>query len=930
MSVKVGDNVPIYLSYDDISVAEVDAYVRIFHVDKLAVVDKSTVDKVKVMGDEIKLVDIPDVPGVRIKCKSAEARWDREATGYGSVISPQIKIDVGEPTGLYAAQISDTLDFIKVRTAYFIVRPSRPTPGTKILFCWPWTTTVAYADPEATNNAGAFSSLYDSDQPTRGRRVSVERPLEKFAFMTDKRYYTHLLPLKLWKFLIDAKLTDAEVQVDPCTSFDLHAEPDILKGYNLFISVGHDEYWSSEMRDRVEDFVRAGGNAAFFSANTAWWRIKLDELNVMTCKKSAMEDSRAGFDGDATSNWAGSPTDRPENTLTGVSFRRGSMEKFDNPYVVVGDIYHEPLLEGLKAGSTIPSSGESMFKLETDAADYKQDGDSYSTTGLDGTPKNFRILAVAEFFNKGQKVGRKMATMGYFTNVGTVFTAATTDWADWLHDKAVRQVTKNVVSLLSKRIPRPAMTLLKPPPRPGLSWSEMRGASDDALDDALAICTLYQGDLLLQNAEKKIRRTDAEYPSSEWEETDIDSVERLVSFGTNLYGKYLFAISVSDDFPKNSSLFYQKIVDAEGGRWKTASDQPTGTLTAIAAPARDTFFVVLNNARHQMLYSTSVTTDGDGKDHWAWTLLGKLGLVLKTMTGWDTKLFALGDDGYVYCRESSDIDLVWTRIAPGPEEQQQLSLSAYFGRLMVLVANNGSRKRKIVWRTATSTFGSIEPFLLFSRPVGDSIEYSLGPLPGSGGFWTTGGGLLSTFVATHMTYVQPATALFYNHVDQSGAVVRFSVDGGSTVIRPYGRSFDEWTHIVSVPGIPLPSVLFYSASSGKGVVGTFDDAGDFHKKWSTDKFRQGWTSIASTWYRNILFYDSVYGHAEWGILGEDGSFESQPPFTDFSKGWDQIVPAGNHYLFFYNETTGAGALGELDNGFKTVWENGFSTGWVVA
>ena len=29
----------------------------------------------------------------------------------------------------------------------------------------------------------------------------------------------------------------------------------------MFISVGHDEYWSSEMRDRVEAFVKAGGNA---------------------------------------------------------------------------------------------------------------------------------------------------------------------------------------------------------------------------------------------------------------------------------------------------------------------------------------------------------------------------------------------------------------------------------------------------------------------------------------------------------------------------------------------------------------------------------------------------------------------------------------------------------------------------------------------
>ena len=55
-----------------------------------------------------------------------------------------------------------------------------------------------------------------------------------------------------------------------------------------------------------------------------------------------------------------------------------------------------------------------------------------------------------------------------------------------------------------------------------------------------------------------------------------------------------------------------------------------------------------------------------------------------------------------------------------------MSLSAYFGRLMVLVAKE--RSNKIMWRTATSSFGSIEPFLLFSRANGDSIEYLFGAI----------------------------------------------------------------------------------------------------------------------------------------------------------------------------------------------------------
>jgi hypothetical protein len=42
LSVKRGSSLPVYFSYDDDSMAEIDAYPRIFPVDKLAVVDTST------------------------------------------------------------------------------------------------------------------------------------------------------------------------------------------------------------------------------------------------------------------------------------------------------------------------------------------------------------------------------------------------------------------------------------------------------------------------------------------------------------------------------------------------------------------------------------------------------------------------------------------------------------------------------------------------------------------------------------------------------------------------------------------------------------------------------------------------------------------------------------------------------------------------
>jgi hypothetical protein len=70
------------------------------------------------------------------------------------------------------------------------------------------------------------------------------------------------------------------IAVELCTATDLHkAEANhvqLLGNYMLMVAVGHHEYWSKEMRDQVENFVSAGGNAAFFAGNTCWYQVRFD------------------------------------------------------------------------------------------------------------------------------------------------------------------------------------------------------------------------------------------------------------------------------------------------------------------------------------------------------------------------------------------------------------------------------------------------------------------------------------------------------------------------------------------------------------------------------------------------------------------------------------------------------------------------------
>jgi hypothetical protein len=60
------------------------------------------------------------------------------------------------------------------------------------------------------------------------------------------------------------------------TNVDYHRTNTQLNGAEVFLSPGHDEYWSWRMFDHVEDARDAGVNLAFFSANTAYRQIRFE------------------------------------------------------------------------------------------------------------------------------------------------------------------------------------------------------------------------------------------------------------------------------------------------------------------------------------------------------------------------------------------------------------------------------------------------------------------------------------------------------------------------------------------------------------------------------------------------------------------------------------------------------------------------------
>ncbi len=113
-----------------------------------------------------------------------------------------------------------------------------------------------------------------------------------------------------WDAPFIAWLESAGYRIDYCTDLDIHRDGmTLLASYALVLSVGHDEYYSEPMRDALETFRDEGGNIAFFSGNTCWWRVEFEQADPLLMLGQQ-----------TIQNWSGA-VGRPEDSLTGVSYR---------------------------------------------------------------------------------------------------------------------------------------------------------------------------------------------------------------------------------------------------------------------------------------------------------------------------------------------------------------------------------------------------------------------------------------------------------------------------------------------------------------------------------------------------------------------------------------------------------------------------------
>lgn len=279
--------------------------------------------------------------------------------------------------------------------------------------------------------------------------------------------------------------------VDLASQHDLHFVPGLLDDYDCAVFVGHDEYWTWEMRDAVDFYVERGGHAARFAGNFMWQTRLEDEGRRQVCYKyrARTEDPvyRSGDVTRATNSWEAPEIGRPGAQTFGLNATSGVYAGWGgcSPRGVRGfPVYRAEHWAfagtGLSYGDVL--GGEShIFGYEVDGLDYTMKRGLPEPTGEGSPPQGITVLALGlaaqvedaphippedQFF--GDEDGRFAAETLYGTpsdenlekvkrgngmivnfarGKGEVFHAGSCEWVAGLlrRDPMVEQVTNNVL-----------------------------------------------------------------------------------------------------------------------------------------------------------------------------------------------------------------------------------------------------------------------------------------------------------------------------------------------------------------------------------------------------------------------------------------------------------------------------------------------------
>ncbi|MBX3568343.1 MAG: hypothetical protein KF914_09815 [Rhizobiaceae bacterium] len=192
--------------------------------------------------------------------------------------------------------------------------------------------------------------------------------------------------------------------VDLASQHELHFAPEMLLDYDCAVFVGHDEYWTWEMRDAVDAFVERGGRAARFAGNFLWQTRLENDGRTQVCYKyraRAEDPVYRGADTSRTTNaWEAPEVGRPGALTFGLNATAGVYTGWGGcmPRGVRGFPIYRPghwafAGTGLYYGDVLGAESH-IYGYEVDGLDCIVRGGLPEPTGIGSPPDGVEILAL--------------------------------------------------------------------------------------------------------------------------------------------------------------------------------------------------------------------------------------------------------------------------------------------------------------------------------------------------------------------------------------------------------------------------------------------------------------------------------------------------------------------------------------------------------
>ena len=242
-------------------------------------------------------------------------------------VSASWQVPAEAVSGIYFARLVRTDGTSGASHVFFVVRNDASTSD--LLFQTSDTTWQAY-------NSYGGNSLYTGSPAGRAYKVSYNRPFGTRGTGPEDFVFNSEYPMV--RFL-EANGYDISYTSGVDTDRGGAKLGNRTNKPKVFLSVGHDEYWSGNQRANVEAARDAGVNLAFFSGNEVFWKTRWenssDGSNTAYRTLVSYKETQANAIIDPQpATWTGTwrdprfspPKDggRPENRLTGTIFKVNS------------------------------------------------------------------------------------------------------------------------------------------------------------------------------------------------------------------------------------------------------------------------------------------------------------------------------------------------------------------------------------------------------------------------------------------------------------------------------------------------------------------------------------------------------------------------------------------------------------------------------